>query len=208
MIELDAEVLVNQQRQQKGARKLRVRQPGLVKRIATLEREQVNEDRVGAAEENVVRRRVLEAETFGEQPLGNIESQFGRGVEHFRGPLIRERGERDPLMFYEGMRPKVCQGGAHFGPRRKFLGCVSIENLSAHELASCNEVLDLFRREEGLEFDRSRRLNDSDDAAVNEEQPTGRITERSDHKELIGNCRDSVGRASAVNKNTCVTPPD
>ena len=80
---------VGHQRQKKRADKLRVRFPDRVARIAAFERQRVNEHRLAAAKQNVMRGGVLQPETVRERGLGEFERQTAGVPEHFGRPFVR-----------------------------------------------------------------------------------------------------------------------
>ncbi len=58
-LEREAEITAGEQRQQKRPRKLPIRQPDLIPRIAPFERQHIDEYRLTAAEQNIVGSGVL-----------------------------------------------------------------------------------------------------------------------------------------------------
>ena len=94
----DAPRPMRQQRQQKRADELRVGFPHRITRRPPLERQEIDEDRLAAAEQHVPRRRILEREVFVQRRFGEIEREPSRRVQHFRRPFVRETGERHALM--------------------------------------------------------------------------------------------------------------
>ncbi len=98
------ETLVDQQRQQEGAQELSIRSPGAVAGVALFEGQDVDEHGLGAAEQDVIRRGVLQADMVWQEGAGEFERQASRGVQHLGRPFRRIAGERDPLVFQQQRR--------------------------------------------------------------------------------------------------------
>ena len=101
LIQAESIGLVGQQGQQEGANELCVRQPGGVARLAAFEAQHVDEDRRGAAEEDVIRCAVLEAEAVGQQRLCQVEGEHAGGMQHLGIPLVGKAGKCDALVLQD-----------------------------------------------------------------------------------------------------------
>src|SRR5207249_8983318 len=75
LIEAQPEGPVGQQRKQKRAYELGVRQPGAIAGCPPLEGEHVDEYRFGPPEEHVIRGAVFQPKAIGEQRLRHIERE-------------------------------------------------------------------------------------------------------------------------------------
>ncbi len=100
-LEGDALRRLQQQRIEVEHAELAVADPGLALADA-LERADVDEDRPGALELHVVRRRVLEDEVVVERVEQQVELQQRGVLQHREGPLVRIRDERDALVAQHG----------------------------------------------------------------------------------------------------------
>jgi hypothetical protein len=106
------EQAIHQQREQKGADVLSVGKPEggvwvAARRVATLEREDVDEDGAGAEEEDVERGGVLENPAGGDGLVAEIEGEVGGGEPLRGGPLPRVGRDGNPGMAKDELRAGI-----------------------------------------------------------------------------------------------------
>ncbi len=169
---------VGEQGQEKGADELGVGQPGGVAGLAALKGKDVDEDGLGAAEEDVVGRGVLEAEAIGEQALRQVEREQAGGVEHLGGPLIGEARKVDAFVLQDHACAASGVEFADGGVGEELIALRGVERTGAGDAAAAHEFLAGRAGEEGLEIGDANGVNGAEDAALIAEKTASRITER------------------------------
>ena len=91
---------VQQKRDEKRSRKLRIREPDRVERIALFHGKHINENGAGAAKKDIHGRGVLEAKSLFEKRRAKFERQPGCDVQHGGRPFPGVADERDARMLH------------------------------------------------------------------------------------------------------------
>ena len=92
---------IDEKGKQKGAHELRVGGPEAFPGVTAFKGENVDEDGLGSAKQDVVGRRVLQSPVMRKTLLGQIEGEKSSGGQHFRRPFGRKAWECDAFMLQE-----------------------------------------------------------------------------------------------------------
>ena len=177
LVESESVGPVGQQGQQEGTDELGVGQPGGVARLAAFEAEHVDEDRRGAAEQDVVRRAVLEAEAVGEQRLRQIQGEQSGGMQHLGIPLVGKAGEIDALMLQDHLPAARVVEFANGGVGQQLAALGGVQRAGGDNRAGGHQLPAGWRGQEGLQVGGSDVVDHAQNAAPVAEEAAGGIAE-------------------------------
>ena len=177
LVEAEPVRLVGQQGQQEGADELRVGQPGGVAGLAPFEAEHVDEDRRGAAEQDVVGRAVLEAEAVGEQRLRQIQGEQAGGMQHLGVPLVGEAGKIDALVLQDHLSAARLVELHERRGRPATRGTRRRQRAGGNDGARRHQFLAGWGSQERLQVGRSDGVDHAQNPALVAEEATGGIAE-------------------------------
>src|SRR5207248_3159833 len=135
-----------------------------------LERADVDEDRPGAAELDVVGRRVLEDQAGADRATHELELEEGSVAQHPERPLVRVGDDRDDVVLEHG-RDLAVEGARHLAD--------AVRLARADELAFALQLREERRGGERPPVLEPVRAQDPEDAPVSGEDPAVRVAERS-----------------------------